>query len=205
MGAFSESIISLEREVAAILRENGWSDTRMGFPAKDGFYLAKCGTIAGEFIGLYNDRKHDGAVLLRKMDVDAPQIAIDFVRRVDIEAQADRAIASGAQKDTILLYEKNGNVASLICSQAESERLYEDLREQVHSASVYTYPGQNAEMLYAVTNVKDRIDNAAARLAHEIHILKNAPRDWDTRRAIMAAVREAEESENEVQYERPRG
>jgi hypothetical protein len=76
-GLFRPDVKALESTVSELMRESGWSKTRMGFAGDErGYYVAKTGTIKGAFIGLYHAEKHDGAVELYPVSMTAVEIAV---------------------------------------------------------------------------------------------------------------------------------
>ena len=69
---FTDNARAVESKVTELLDAAGWKKRRFTCAAIDSFYIGKTGTSAGEFIGLYCDWKHDGALQLWPI-TDAPE------------------------------------------------------------------------------------------------------------------------------------
>lgn len=72
---FTQQARAVESMVTELLTAAGWSKRRFTCAAIDSFYIGKTGTGAGEFIGLYCDWKHDGALQLWPVSADPEHIA----------------------------------------------------------------------------------------------------------------------------------
>jgi hypothetical protein len=72
---FTDNARVVESKVNELLTAAGWTKRRFGGAATGSFYVAKTGTGAGEFIGLYCDWKHDGALYLWPVTEDPVHIA----------------------------------------------------------------------------------------------------------------------------------
>ena len=77
--AFTDKAREVEATVNEILTASGWTKRRYGGAATGSFYVAKTGTSAGEFIGLYCDWKHDGALYLWPV-TEEPTLIANAVR-----------------------------------------------------------------------------------------------------------------------------
>lgn len=72
---FTDTARAVESKVNELLTAAGWTKRRFSGAAVGSFYVAKTGTGAGEFIGLYCDWKHDGALYLWPVTEDPTLIA----------------------------------------------------------------------------------------------------------------------------------
>jgi hypothetical protein len=72
---FTDNARAVESKVTELLTAAGWTKRRFTCAAKDSVYIGKTGTSAGEFIGLYCDWKHDGALHLWPVTDDPVRIA----------------------------------------------------------------------------------------------------------------------------------
>jgi len=79
--AFSDNTLAVESKVTELLTVAGWTKRRYTGAASGSFYVAKTGTIApefpgvGQFIALYCDWKHGGAVQLWPATYEPERIA----------------------------------------------------------------------------------------------------------------------------------
>lgn len=62
LALFSDRTKTLEGHVNQLLQLAGWDEKRFGCAAKGEFYIAKCGDLNGEFIGLWSTAKLDDAL-----------------------------------------------------------------------------------------------------------------------------------------------
>lgn len=79
---FTTTARAAESAVTAILTAAGWTKRRFTCAALDSFYIGKTGTSDGEFIGLYCDWKHDGALHLWPVSEDPELIAREIGEKV---------------------------------------------------------------------------------------------------------------------------
>lgn len=79
---FTDTARAVESKVTELLTAAGWNKRRFTCAAYDSFYIGKTGTSAGEFIGLYCDWKHDGALQLWPVTEDPERIAREIGEKV---------------------------------------------------------------------------------------------------------------------------
>lgn len=101
------------------------------------------------------------------------------------------------------MFAENGTVTHKFCTEQEAREMGKEAETTRAGISLFILDGEDAELMYRISNLKNRVDIAKTKLRSDLKLdalfdKHGLPKDFDIRSSVIGVIKELRAEDNAI-------